>query len=709
MLVKCTVRSTCQKASHSLPRWLSLGTGQQCIDFEQVLPDRIPINQMTMVQLTIRTLPELPFGAKYKCVFGAADPIDATVTAFGLSCPTPGVVGRPVISDTLDHVFVPLSVRSSETNKDFVSRNFAYYDCGRHTTCMECVKSQWACNWCVYENKCTHNTSSCQRNVVSGENVSMLHMLQQNPAHLMTHGANYCPQFHQPKDDILLPNNVPKEISLEVDNLPHPQAGHTGFQCIVNIEEAKMMVPARVEMNRRVVCDKTTYSYEANTGEYQATVTIVWNRDHHVDTITVVLYKCDILGSHREHPDCSLCVTRNAKYQCTWCSNMCSYNESCLHTPISECPKPRIDMVSIKPLSGPVEGGTLVTIEGSNLGLKEDDVKGKIRIGETPCELIHYEVSVRIVCRTGPSEGETEASVIVGNEAGYTESSVHFSYKDIQLVGVFPQLGPQSGGTQLAITGQYLNIGSTVTAYLDDLPCFVNSTQASSSRLTCITSRSGGPHRVRKLTLCIDGANRTLEGNPFNYTMDPTIMEIKPLKSFVSGGRMITVHGTNLDTILKPEMVVYINDELTPTNKTGENLNLASDETDVNVTIGTCSCNVTSLALTQLVCIPPEVQPTGTNEIGFSTGNNLPLVVVRVGQHLRFSIGYLRYEVIKPYNFPPEAIAGITVGATIFIVLFVIVLVVYRRKSTQAEREYKRIQIQMDTLESNVRSECKQG
>nr|CAD7429272.1 unnamed protein product [Timema monikensis] len=275
----CTVRSTCQKASHSLPRWLSLGTGQQCIDFEQVLPDRIPINQMTMVQLTIRTLPELPFGAKYKCVFGAADPIDATVTAFGLSCPTPGVVGRPVISDTLDHVFVPLSVRSSETNKDFVSRNFAYYDCGRHTTCMECVKSQWACNWCVYENKCTHNTSSCQRNVVSGENVSMLHMLQQNPAHLMTHGANYCPQFHQPKDDILLPNNVPKEISLEVDNLPHPQAGHTGFQCIVNIEEAKMMVPARVEMNRRVVCDKTTLCNELQVDVISNGSTLTTTRD----------------------------------------------------------------------------------------------------------------------------------------------------------------------------------------------------------------------------------------------------------------------------------------------------------------------------------------------------------------------------------------------------------------------------------------------
>nr|CAD7570077.1 unnamed protein product [Timema californicum] len=232
MLVKCTVRSTCQKASHSLPRWLSLGTGQQCIDFEQVLPDRIPINQMTMVQLTIRTLPELPFGAKYKCVFGAADPIDATVTAFGLSCPTPGVVGRPVISDTLDHVFVPLSVRSSETNKDFVSRNFAYYDCGRHTTCMECVKSQWACNWCVYENKCTHNTSSCQRNVVSGENVSMLHMLQQLV--YLRYITPLVPYFAGPPNDPWDPGSqIPRVISRSIGD-GHPPIHHSGRRPIGN-------------------------------------------------------------------------------------------------------------------------------------------------------------------------------------------------------------------------------------------------------------------------------------------------------------------------------------------------------------------------------------------------------------------------------------------------------------------------------------------
>lgn len=167
---RCTIRGDCQKASHSSPRWLSLGTGQQCIDFEQVLPDRMPINQMTTVQLTIRTLPELPAGANYKCVFGNAEPIDALMTGFGLSCPTPPVMERPNIPEGADHALVPLSVRSSETNKDFVSRNFAFFDCSRHTVCTECVKSQWACSWCVYDNKCTHNTS-CQ-GIISGENVS---------------------------------------------------------------------------------------------------------------------------------------------------------------------------------------------------------------------------------------------------------------------------------------------------------------------------------------------------------------------------------------------------------------------------------------------------------------------------------------------------------------------------------------------------------
>jgi len=87
----------------------------------------------------------------------------------------------------------------------------------------------------------------------------------------------------------------------------------------------------------------------------------------------------------------------------------------------------------------------------------------------------------------------------------------------------------------------------------------------------------------------------------------------------------------------------------------------------------------------------------------------LYFIKVRVGKKLRFNVGYLQYDVLSTYSFSPEAIAGAVTSALCIIIIFFIILFLYRRKSTQAEREYKRIQIQMDTLESNVRSECKQG
>lgn len=83
--------------------------------------------------------------------------------------------------------------------------------------------------------------------------------------------------------------------------------------------------------------------------------------------------------------------------------------------------------------------------------------------------------------------------------------------------------------------------------------------------------------------------------------------------------------------------------------------------------------------------------------------------MVRVGKNLRFSIGYLKYDIFKPFSLPAEAITMIAIGILLFVFFFLGILFIYRRKSTQAEREYKRIQIQMDTLESNVRSECKLG
>ncbi|XP_063589577.1 plexin-B-like isoform X3 [Penaeus indicus] len=887
---RCTVQSACQKATFSSPRWLSFGSGQQCIDFEMILPDRLPIDHEASsgsgekVQLTIRTLPELPAGAKYQCVWGSAPPADALVTATGLTCMTPARAFRPPIAPHRDHVLVPLAVRSSETNKDFVSRNFAFYDCSRHNTCGSCVRSDWACNWCVYENTCTHNASTCSGNVVSGENVSILQLLRENPAQLASHGSGFCPRFWQDQTPLLAADGAKSELQLLVENLPVPRVGQLGFQCVVSIEGATMLVGARVmgaadeddgsitptttatsshqyhRRVQRVVCEATVYRYESGEGEYEARVTLVWNRDHVVDARPLTLYKCGVLGAHRGHHDCSLCVTRHPRYRCTWCGAACRYAPHCPSLTgvaaassagvaarptmfggrvdandarLAQCPTPRIDV--IQPLMGPLEGGTLVTIEGSNLGLREEDVRDNVFIGDVPCRVHEYHVSVRITCVTGPAplrHGSSDSAdlqfpVRVTTPAGTTQSTVKFTYTNVSVTGVWPPRGPVSGGTVLSVSGRFLNVGSHVAATLDNLPCVVNKTQSSSHRLVCTTSRASGAHEggeapvaVRTLVVTVDGARRSL-ATPYTYTPDPQVFELKPLRSPWGGGRLVTVHGSNLDAIQAPRITVNLfekvlnssacrvlspgqmecpsppldrdavlaileaHDSLRRRRRSrsrrshkaqrsprrrdhdgdevgvdvgfvmdgvlsvlhlrkhfpsvrsrlvyladpvyytfphgvklykgdtlvieGEHINDAADESDVRVTIGTAVCNVTSLAATQLVCTPPEDQPAPTDERGASTPERLPLVVVHVGQYLRYPLGVLRYERHRRFPLTPEGIAGLAGGALFLVLASFVVLAVYRRKSSQAERVYKLMQLQMDSLESHVRTECKQA
>lgn len=141
----------------------------------------------------------------------------------------------------------------------------------------------------------------------------------------------------------------------------------------------------------------------------------------------------------------------------------------------------------------------------------------------------------------------------------------------------------------------------------------------------------------------------------------------------------------------------------------GENLRLAATEAEVNVTIGTRPCNLTSLSMTQLVCSPPDVKPPETDEFGRKSDNDLPVVVVRIGSNLRYQVGYLRYEVAATYEFPPLAIALLGAAGALLLLISLIMLAVFRHKRSQAEREYKIIQLQMGTLKNAVGMECRQG
>lgn len=61
-------------------------------------------------------------------------------------------------------------------------------------------------------------------------------------------------------------------------------------------------------------------------------------------------------------------------------------------------------MFQLDPVSGPVEGGTVVTISGSNLGQRAEDIQNSVTVAGVPCSVINsrYEVSSRqVVARPG--------------------------------------------------------------------------------------------------------------------------------------------------------------------------------------------------------------------------------------------------------------------------------------------------------------------
>ena len=128
------------------------------------------------------------------------------------------------------------------------------------------------------------------------------------------------------------------------------------------------------------------------------------------------------------------------------------------------CPlvPPLID--NFHPKSGPLEGGTIITITGQELGFTFDDfTNNSITIGTTPCiptERDHYLIGQQILCTTGASLREVSAHVTVALGTRVGTSEERFRFVTPQILAIDPVIGPMAGGTRLTVHGSHLNIGN---------------------------------------------------------------------------------------------------------------------------------------------------------------------------------------------------------------------------------------------------------
>ncbi|XP_044766008.1 plexin-A4 [Coccinella septempunctata] len=560
---KCSLRSDCQDAAKDPLYWISYKSGR-CTTITSVIPNQLQRTTARTLDLIIDNLPSL--SGHFLCAFTALDKTlitNATRKGSGVNCTTPRTDLLPSIPPGQHHFISKLSVRMT-SGPDFVATNFTFFDCNTYSSCTQCVSSSFPCDWCVDGHRCTHDTAENCRNDILVTGIS-----RAGPSYRS--GPAFCPTINstiESSPEILVASGIKKPIRVKV-HIIGQFIVQTRFVCQFNIEGRVTSVNAQL-LGDTIYCDSMEFSYTSRAPNITATFAVIWGGSKPLDNpynIHIVIYRCRDMAEN-----CGMCLALSPKYECGWCqsSDRCEVKDQCEKGSTvwlnrnQTCPNPEI--LSFSPQLGPWEGGTNITIHGINLGKTFQDIYRGIIIAGMNCEPYEhlYIRTTQIVCKVdGPGRIEDrEGPVVVKVEDYRGESKTNYRFVDPMIVGISPKYGPKSGGTMLQIKGKYMNAGSSIQAFIGDLPCRIVSTDE--SQALCITSASNLITKEKLRMKFDEKADRAFD-EYFQYVEDPVIYSaesgipssVKIPKGIPAGGIKISVTGKNLAYIQKPQMYVY--------------------------------------------------------------------------------------------------------------------------------------------------------
>uniref|UniRef100_A0A8C0BYT7 Plexin-B2 n=1 Tax=Buteo japonicus TaxID=224669 RepID=A0A8C0BYT7_9AVES len=705
---RCTKKADCgtaDKENHWL--WSPSGT---CMTIISADPLNMSCRAPAKVELTVSPLPTLTESDEVLCTFGETTH-SAQLKEGVIICDPPDII--PPTPKGQDHVSVPLQLTFGQNKIFFASHTYPFYDCEEamnlfeNQPCYSCASNRWNCQWDWKKHICEESSSTQD-------------VIKQNM-------EEECPQFLNPDPPI-----IPMEYRTRV----YFEGRHLAYYRVSRLIQSYANETLRLHLSIR-------------TDEVK------------IDSkLMVTLYNCSYGRS-----DCSLCLAAHHDYKCVWCEedgkpSKCVYEKLCHAPPTDTCPHPEI--TRIEPKTGPLSGGILLTIMGSNLGIKAEDVKN-ITVADKECIFKEefYSVSTRIVCQVGSmneaKQGQVEVNI--NGKLGKSPSEVLFTYQEPNPSHIRPKSGPQAGGTTLTITGTNLATGSKkdVQVSVGSQPCNVTEF---GDEIVCIT----GPNsKVEHVQVTMDyGGTAIIVPQPFSYSENPTVTKFLPVNSFSRNksnykmcmfflscflqfdGKLVTrlnettvvfssppiledPENYNITTIIlmdhyhlvvknESHSFAYVAD---PTfenftdgikkqvnkliNAKGSNLNKAMTIDEAQAFVGDEPCNIKTLTETDLYCEPPEVQPQPKKRQKRDTINNLPEFIVKFGLR-EWILGRVEYDT-RVSDIPLNLILPLVLIPMIAII--VISIICYRRKSQQAEREYEKIKSQLEGLEESVRDRCK--
>ncbi|XP_038578173.1 plexin-D1 [Micropterus salmoides] len=539
---RCTIQKEC--AQGLLARsWIRIGEGLQQCPSMTLTPSEISVSaDIKDVGILINgSVPDL-VGSRVECEYGPGVSTAATVHLdYGLTliqtCPLlPRQNYQPILPGT-DHLTVSVAIKVNGTS--VVSGSFIIYDCERtgaihpKTPCVSCLSTKWKCYWDQENHLCVSNKDESK------------HDLLENAASCPSLVASEVPPS---------PSGMAQDFTVSISNI---QEGE-GLECDFGTEpryEATWLNSSTVK------CTGVTLSTTQRSQVYHLNLRRRGYSngpgvDIFVDSpqpMIVEVYNCKVGSS-----DCSQCWGREDQgHLCGWCENSCKLRDDC-QSIMNQCPAPEIH--KIFPLRGPVEGGTLLTVQGRNLGRRAEAVM--VSIGHEPCTLRPdlYTVSVELVCVTGRSAHEERTDIVQVHvdegEMGMSKES--FSYLIPKMLSMEPKKGSRAGGTRVSIRGENLDIGSLVRVMVNNtLECII--TEKTDETIECTMPPALQAH-TDSVTVCVEFENNPCQSTElsatYTYEKNPTISFIHPKKSYLSGGRTITVTGRGFDLVQSVTMQV---------------------------------------------------------------------------------------------------------------------------------------------------------
>ncbi|XP_071129066.1 plexin-A4-like [Mytilus edulis] len=396
--------------------------------------------------------------------------------------------------------------------------------CSAFNSCGACANIS-ECFWCLETVSCVRQASTCTTAV----NISMT--------------EDICPRLTSTK--VLIQATETENLEINVVNLVRYVNSKDKLQCVVGNVKYDVVVDDSYTF---AVCKNVKAPKSNNTKLYLEYNGSILDNDADLE-----VYRCNDVDS-----SCGVCKYHKTQgYKCDWCGSckptISGAPDRCTEDELVQC---QLSLSGVYPSAGPEFGGTMVNINGTNIGNRGDNIS--VTINGVKCENVTViKPSTVISCITNHASASTHDGIeVTVNGVISLLTRLKYTFRSqLELLTFSPSKGILSGGRKISIQGT--NIGFIGSRY-KILFCYgIKCIQCrflqieDDHTLTCNMEGSESFITLTYLTVTIDGNTHLRLNSEFMIVADPLVVPLSVDSStvFRSGGQKLTITGTGFSNV----------------------------------------------------------------------------------------------------------------------------------------------------------------